>query len=734
MSKVGLHPGNAFKEAKALYKANQAEKAKALCLRIVQQYPLHQDANYFLAKLAFEGSLNEESLLFLQKAFSGAQPFNADKHAYYQVLNRYIQSRSFEQLEVASLWLTGFNPKDGIAWDYLGISRLEQGKYPEAYEALQHAVALLPNNPHVLANIGNALISLERCAEAATYLRKAVSIDPAMVVAQNNLGNALRMIGQTQAAVDTLQIAVRLNPGLAYVHNNLGLAYRENNQYSEGIKCFYTALELQPDLIQVYPNLIDALRQNGEVQRAIECGNEAMDRCSNIPEFWGGYGDALREANHLDPAIEAYMRALSFKKDSQSSFNRKIFSNLLFCLNYHPDLPAEAIFGAYQDFDQRFGLPNKVFWRPFDNVRDPNKRLKVGYVAQAFYNQVCKYFLLPLLEKHDKSQVEVYAYANPPFEDETTEYYKKSVDHWIYTREMTDAELAERIRADGIDVLIDVAGHTNSNRLGVFARKPAPVSLHWLEYGYTTGLTAIDYYLTDKATVTDNCAHLFSEKVWCLDGPAYTYRPDVRKAELVPPPVLETGVITFGSLSRSVRINHKVVKVWSAILDAMPNSRLIINSGDFKDVKVQDEMASRFMQYGIDRSRLEIGFTSPSWEVLKQIDIGLDCFPHNSGTTLLESIYMGIPFITLADRPSVGRIGASVLRGMGRDEWVAQTEMEYAQKALILAHDVDGLVHLRQTLRAEMEASPLMDEPGFARDVERAYRGMWEIYCKENAQ
>jgi predicted O-linked N-acetylglucosamine transferase (SPINDLY family) len=180
-------------------------------------------------------------------------------------------------------------------------------------------------------------------------------------------------------------------------------------------------------------------------------------------------------------------------------------------------------------------LPNKVFWRPFDNVRDPNKRLKVGYVAQAFYNQVCKYFLLPLLEKHDKSQVEVYAYANPPFEDETTEYYKKSVDHWIYTREMTDAELAERIRADGIDVLIDVAGHTNSNRLGVFARKPAPVSLHWLEYGYTTGLTAIDYYLTDKATVTDNCAHLFSEKVWCLDGPAYTYRPDVRKAELVPP-------------------------------------------------------------------------------------------------------------------------------------------------------------------------------------------------------
>ncbi|MCH8618794.1 tetratricopeptide repeat protein [Undibacterium sp. TS12] len=705
-------------------------QAKQVCLNIIRHFPRHPDALYALARIS--GDLNEydEAIAYLKLAFQVMPHFPDNRKIAFGIFNKYLQARQYLQLEESALWLSKYLPRDGVVWDYIGVARIEQGKFPEAHLVLTRALELLPNNPHILTNMGNVLISLERCAEAVVYLEKALAIQPDMVVALNNLGNALRYIGRTEEAIEKISKAVSINPDLPYLYNNLGLAYRESSMYALAIEQYRHALRLQPDLVQVYPNLIDALRQNGQVQESIECGQHALSLTENIPEIWGAYGDTLREANHLDAAIEAYIKALSFKTDGQSSFNRKIYTNLLFCLNYHPDLTPEVIYNAYHEFDVRFAQPLKASWKKFDNERLPGKRLKVGYVTQAFYNHVCKYFLLPLIEGHDKQQVEVYAYANPPFEDEITHYYKKQIDHWVPTRDMTDDMLADRIRADGIDILVDVAGHTNGNRLPVFARKPAPVSLHWLEYGYTTGLSAIDYYLTDKPTITDDCAHLFSETVWCLDGPAYVYRPDTRRAELTPPPFEQTGVITFGSLSRSTRINHRVVRVWATILDAMPNSQLIINSGDFKDPQVQEEMASRFMRYGIDRSRLHIGFSSPSWEVLKHIDIGLDCFPHNSGTTLLESLYMGIPFISLADRPSVGRIGASILHAIGHEEWQAYTEQEYAEKAIILAHDLDQLRSLRTGLRQEMEQSLLMNEPAFARSVEKAYRQMWQIYCE----
>lgn len=730
MAKSGFDARKAMREANKLYLAHALTEARQVCLDIIRYFPRHPDALYTLARISGDLGQCDDAIGYLKLAFDVMPHFPDNRKIAFGIFNAYLSDKRFGELEEAGLWLSKYLPRDGIVWDYIGVARVEQGKFQAAYDVLCKAVELLPNNQHILVNIGNALISLERCSEAIIYLEKALAIQPDMVVGLNNLGNALRYTGRPEEAIVKISRAVELSPDLAYLYNNLGLAYREHGMYQMAIDQYRHALKLQPTLLQVYPNLIDALRQNGKVQEAIECGERALTLTHSIPEIWGAYGDALREANHLNAAIEAYMKALSFKNDQHSSFNRRIYTNLLFCLNYHPSLDPEVIFNAYHEFDMRFTEPLKVHWREFDNARVPDKRLKVGYVSQSYYNHVCKYFMLPLIESHDKDQVEVFAYGNPPFDDEVTAYYKKVVDHWVPTNAMTDEVLAERIRADGIDILVDVAGHTNGNRLAVFARKPAPVSLHWLEYGYTTGLSAIDYYLTDTASVTDDCQHLFSEKIWRLDGPAFVYRPDTRRAELCPPPFETTGVITFGSLSRSTRINHRVVSVWSAILDAMPNSRLIINSGDFKDPEVQEEMASRFMRYGIERSRLLIGFSSPSWDVLKNIDISLDCFPHNSGTTLLESLYMGIPFISLMDRPSVGRVGASVLTGIGHPEWLARSEEEYAQKVIILAHDLDELRRLRGSLRQEMEQSLLMNEPAFARSVEKAYRQMWQHYCE----
>ena len=732
MTKIKFDVNSAIRQGQKMLSAGQFEEAIAQANKIIEQYSSNFDAQEILAKAYLGQEQFDRGMEFLQKILSVQKKSRPLIQLYKDQFVRIFNAGQLKVLQQASLWMTRFDPNEGLAWDYLGISYIEQGQFSAAYEAELNAVALQPNNANVYCNLGNALISLDRHSEAIKVLLKALELDPLQFNAINNLGNAYRKIDKAQEAIDCYKRAIEISPGHAFVYNNLAVGYLANKEHELAIEVCQKALEIQPDFYEIYPAYIDALRDSGRQQEAIETCERIQEFCEDMPHFWGAYGHVLRQSAHINAAIEAYAKAIALSEDAESSYSRKMYTNLLFCLNYHPDMSAEMIFSAYKEFDERFCLKFRQQWRPFVNDRNPGRRLRVGYLSHVFYNQVCRYFLMPLLENHNHQNVEVFAYSNVQKHDEFTGHYKKMVDHWIDTNDLTDAELAERIRSDEIDILVDIAGHTTSNRLDVFARKPAPVSLHWLEYGYTTGLSSIDYYLTDQICAVGNPQHLFSEKLWPLEGSSFSYHPPDPVTELTPLPFLKNGVITFGTLSRAMRINYKVVRTWAAILDAMPNSRLVINSGDFSDPKIQDQMASRFVKLGIDRSRLDIGYTSPSFEVLKNVDISLDCFPHNSGTTLIESLYMGVPYVTMLDRPSVGRLGASILAASGHPEWIAQSELEYAQKALILAHDIEGLVRLRATLRGEMERSSIMDEPGFARSVENAYRQMWAIFCKEN--
>jgi len=320
--------------------------------------------------------------------------------------------------------------------------------------------------------------------------------------------------------------------------------------------------------------------------------------------------------------------------------------------NYHPDMSGEEIFAVYREYDERFGLPHRGKWRPHTNNRETGRRLKIGYVSPDFRRHSCRFFLEPLLAHHDKSQFDITAYAELTREDAVSARYRGYVDHWVPTRGMSDEHLSERIRADGIDILVDLAGHTAKNRLSVFARKPAPVSLSWLGFGYTTGLTAVDYLLTDANCAPQGSEGLFSETPWRLETPGYVYRPAEGMGVVNPLPALTRGTITFGTLTRAVRINRHTIRVWSEILKRVEGSKLWIDSRDFKYAAMQDLLADKFKTHGITRERLEIGFHSPPWEVLRSLDIGLDCFPHNSGTTLFETLYMA------SQRWAIGRLGA----------------------------------------------------------------------------
>lgn len=485
--------------------------------------------------------------------------------------------------------------------------------------------------------------------------------------------------------------ALELSPGHPQALNVLANCYRSAARFHEAVATFRHMLELNPANVEARGNLGVALADMGDF-----AGSEAE-----------------------------YLRVLEVQPDNPTVQHSRFFG-----MNYFPDRTAEEVFEVYRAFDERLGAPHRASWKPHSNTRDPGRKLRIGYVSPDFRTHPVRLFLEPLMARHDKSAFEIYAYAQLDQEDEGTAAFKTYADHWVRTNGLSHDALAQRIRDDKIDVLVDLAGHTAQNRLATFVRKPAPVQVTWLGFGCTTGLSAIDYILIDDEMAPPGTESLFAEKPWRLDTTNFAYRPKLGMGEVSELPALQNGHIRFITLSRAIRFNYRVVRTWAEILHRVPGSRLVVDSNSYFSERMQKDLHDLFAQHGIDAGRIEIGFHSPPWNVLRSADITLDCFPHNSGTTLFESLYMGLPYVTLAGRMGVGRIGASTLAGLGRKEWIAQTEAEYIDKVVALASDIPALARTRAGLRQEMQASALMDEPAFARKVEAAYRGMFKKWCE----
>jgi predicted O-linked N-acetylglucosamine transferase (SPINDLY family) len=699
----------------------------------------------------------------------------------------------YAEAEHAARELTTRNPRNGFGWMALGATLKQMGRSSEALVPAQTAVDLLPDNANAHSNLGGILKDLGRLQDAEANLRSALRINPHHIQALINLGATLQGLDQPHEAELLLQRVLRIdpnsaealcnlgnvfvrqrrlddaercfrraleiNPALAEAHFTLGATLQEQNRFEDAevsyrraitIKPDYAmahcnlgvtllrlgylgesetscrrALEINPDFPDAHINLGATLLHMGRLLEAEQCCRAALKLAPDSALTFSNLGVALQDLGQHQAAQLCYRRALDLQPDSVGAMD-----NLLFDLNYDPDKSAEEIFAVYREYDTRFALPLRREWKRHTNNRVVDRRLRVGYVSPDFKQHSAQRFLEPLLSKHDKSVVEVYAYAELVLEDAVTARYRSYVDHWVPTRGLTDAELAERIRADAIDILVELAGHTNGNRLGVFARKPAPVSLTWMGYGNTTGVSAIDYFLTDDTGAPPGSDSLFAERPWRIANPDIPFRPAEGMGDINVLPALTNGFVTFCTLTRRIRINHRTIRVWSEILTRVSNARLVINSKDFLDTSAQNLLAGEFAAHGIARDRLLIGCQSPPWDVLRNVDVGLDCFPHNSGTTLLETLYMGVPYVTLADRVRVGRIGGSMVRAAGHPEWIAESEQEYIDKAVALASDLPALARIRSQLRHEMQNGPLMDEAGFARRVEAAYREMFRRWAQ----
>jgi predicted O-linked N-acetylglucosamine transferase (SPINDLY family) len=558
-------------------------------------------------------------------------------------------------------------------------------RYLDAVDALHHAAALIPHDGRLQLLLGNACYRNRDLSGAMKHYQAAIELCPDDAAALNNYGYCLTSQNRFEEAAQIYQKALAIRPDYVNAHMNLAGAFKLSFRCIGALTHYLRALEIAPQ---------DASAHQG---------------VASMLSALSDYGDVLRYSD----------AALNLKPDDAD-----IWENRLYILSYHPDLSAGEIYREFERWGGRYAEPEVDYSR---HDRTVGKRLRVGYVSPDFRKHTSRFYFEPLFAHHDKSQVELYAYSNVGKEDEHTGRFKAIFDHWRDIRGLNAEQAAAQIKADGIDILVDACNHMADHRLDIFTLKPAPIQVTWLGAAWTTGLKAVDYVLFDPYLAPEGT--LAREQIVRLPHCFVAYRPPEETAEIGGLPAVKNGHITFGYSGRTERLNHKTFRVWGEILKRLPEARLILDFPPFADVPTQAYYRQFLAGHGVDVSRVEMRHSKNIFVGLNDIDILLDCFPHSGGTMLFDALWMGVPVLTLASRPPVGRIGTSLMMNLGLSEWVAQSEEEYVEKAVRHAQDLDKLSALRAGMRERMRGSPLMDEAGFARGVEATYREMWQKFC-----
>jgi protein O-GlcNAc transferase len=587
--------------------------------------------------------------------------------------------------------ILGLQPNHPDAMRFLGIIAQQVGRHDVAVEWIRRALACDPNHALAHSNLGEVYCAAGRLDDAIVAFRRALQLNPKSPETLNSLGAALAGKGLTHEAVSTYRRALELKPDHPDAHNNLGVALRDQGKGDEAIESFRRAVQLKPDHLEALTNLASALKRQGE----------------------------------LDEAIAAHRRALLIKPECAWAH-----SNLISTLYYHPRHDAMTIAEEHERWNRQFSDPQKQFVLPHANNRNPERRLRVGYVSPDFLDHVVARFALPLVERHDRGRFEILCYSGVKFPDPITERFRALAGKWRDTAGISDARLAELIREDGVDILVDLTMHAAHNRLPMFARQPAPVQVAWLSYPGSTGLPGIGYRLTDA------CMDPPGEKpAWSAEEPVRLpdcwccYQPIGETPENNALPALSAERVTFGSLNNFAKVNERVLALWTRVLHGVKESRLLMFC---PEGRTRERVWAFLHARGITTDRVEfVGFV-PRWEYLRlyhRIDVGLDSFPYNGMTTTCDALWMGVPVLTLPGATPVSRAGLSLLSSVGLSEFVASSEEDYVRIAAELAGNLPRLAELRAELRPRMQSSPLMDAPRFARNVEAAYRSMWHRWC-----
>jgi protein O-GlcNAc transferase len=639
------------------------------------------------------------------------------------------QAGRLAEAELCYRRVLAVQPNHADALHLLGVVANQVGRRDLAVELIRQAIQRNGHDPGYFYNLGMVLHAQGKRDEALTAYRRAISIKPDYAEALSNLGIALNEQDKRDEAVAAYRQAISIKQDLAEAHSNLGVALKEQGKRDEAVAAYRQAISIKPGYAEAHANLGVVLKDQGKLDEAVAACRQAISIKPDYAEAHSNLGVALNRQGKFVEALAAYRQAISIKPDYAEAF-----SNLLFCLNYDDKSTADHLFATHREWDERYG---RQAARPsaYANAREAGRRLRIGYVSADFRRHSVAYFLEPLLRAHDHERVEVFCYADVARPDAVTHDLRAFADHWLVTVGMADDALAQRISADGIDILVDLAGHTAKNRLRVFARKPAPVQVTWLGYPNSTGLNSIDYRLVDAITDPEGVSDAFaSETLIRLKGGFLCYAPVADAPALSPPPSLTTGVVTFGSFNNPAKVSAATLDVWAALLARLPKARLLLKGKQFADAATRASFLARLGERGVPAERVELMAWLPGaaahLALYHRVDIALDPFPYNGTTTTCEALWMGVPVVARRGDRHAGRVGASLLGQIGLTDLIAGSAEEYVKIALVLADDPARLNDLRYSLRPRMAGSPLCDAGAFARKIEAAFRAMWQHWCE----
>jgi predicted O-linked N-acetylglucosamine transferase (SPINDLY family) len=519
--------------------------------------------------------------------------------------------------------------------------------------------------------------------------------------------------GQWKKVIQLLHPLLQAMPDHAEALHLMGLAKSIQQEHQEAEKYVLKSIQLSENKYNLHTLGIVYLRMDC-ILKAIECFNKTLAYDNKAPEIYNNLAQSNLIIGNSFEAINYFQTALSIKCDAL------LFSNYLLCLNYVSILSPEQVYTAHIQY-ARFLSVKPAYKHQKDRA---NNRIRVGYVAAHFCQNPIRFFLLPVLKNHNKNKFTICCYSDTQKEDEITDQIKTYVDEWTQTNHMSHDELASTIYNDNIDILVDLSGHVSCNRLPMFAKQPARIQVSWLGYPNTTGLSSIHYRLTDAIADPPSNDAFYSEQLIRLSPCFLSYEPEKNSPEVSTLPADHADILTLGSFNNLAKINASVIKRWSDILKALPNTRLLLKAIPLSDIKIQEYVINKFRSHGVTNEIHCLGFLKnmqSHLELYHQVDLALDPFPYNGTTTTCDALWMGVPVLTRCGQTHASRVGASLLTCVGLTDFIAHTDADYVAKAIFLCRHMDILRDIRKRLRRLCMQSALMDGAGFTRLMENVF-------------
>lgn len=684
---------------------------------------------------------------------------------HYSLGNLYLSQGLFDDaIKSYKLAIEG-NPKDYKAYCNLGVALERIGADADAYEAYKLASCIEPGSVDALSNLGNlyqkkkqldiaistlrravdldpdhpeALNNLARCLydyqelDEAEYLcRRALTINPGLYPVLVNLGNILKTKGKLSDAADFYKRAIEIDSEQPEAYNNLGCSLRDFGRPSESIAYFREAIRLRPNYPAAYSNLGNAFKDVGNFTSAIESLKCAIALDSKLVEAHSNLGSVYKDIGNLSNAIECFEKAINI-----DPFYLEAQSNLLFSLNFSSIATGEQrrkIAERYGDFSAK----KRRFYYENHNNKACNdfSFIRIGFVSGDFRNHAVGYFLEGVMQELSRGNgrnIQLIAFSNNPIDDDLTQRLRPLFDEFYCVQGMSDQKLAESIYNLNVDILIDLAGHTRYSRLPVFSYKPAPVQVAWLGYFGTTGVSEIDYLIADDWSLPKSAEGEYTEQIARLPYTRFCFTPPQFDVEIGPSPLANNGYITFGCFNNLSKINREVIALWATILQSIPRSKIVFKSKQLRDEGVCRSLRETFSEFGVCSDRLVLQGPDNRRVYLNaynQVDITLDPFPYPGGTTTVESLWMGVPVLTLSGDNLLSRQGVCLLSNVELYDWVASDKTDYHQRAVKMSEAPELLIDYRENLRETLLASPICNSKLFAKDLTALFRSLWSRYC-----